>query len=355
MPLDAAVGDRAATRLRSAARHSTSACSCGTPKLVVMRVVQPPPGPMPTLMPLAPRSSRKRAPSAVATLPAISSTSAKRLRNSRDRPLHHRRVAVRDVDDEHVDAGAHQLRGALEVVAASRRWRRRRAAGPASSRVANGQALLVEDVARRHQAEQAPVVVDERQLLDLALDHQRRRPLRAIAAPRLVTSRSTRRHARRRRVDSGASTKRTSRSVSRPVSRCVAVDDDQRADARPPHQRGGLARASRPAPMVSGSGMTPCCVRLTFCTSRTCGSMSPGRKPRSMMPMPPSSACTIGHRRARDRVHVGRDDRPVQREARRQAGRQVDGRRIAALEDAAAAARAGSRRTCSRERHAADP
>ena len=101
----------------TASRHSTSACSCGTPKLVVMRVVQPPPGPIPTLMPSAPRSSRNRAPSAVATLPAIISTSLKRLRNSRHRPLHHDRVAVRDVDDEHVDAGAHQLRGALEIVA----------------------------------------------------------------------------------------------------------------------------------------------------------------------------------------------------------------------------------------------
>ncbi len=36
-----------------------------------------------------------------------------------------------------------------------------------------------------------------------------------------------------------------------------------------------------------------CCIRLTFSTSRTCGSMSPLRNPRSMMPRPPSSACTI--------------------------------------------------------------
>src|SRR5215831_4081825 len=39
--------------------------------------------------------------------------------------------------------------------------------------------------------------------------------------------------------------------------------------------------------------MTPCCVRLTISTSRTCGWMSPGRKPRSMIPRPPSSAWTI--------------------------------------------------------------
>ena len=34
----------------AAMRQSTSACPCGTPKLVVIRVVQPPPGPMPTLI-----------------------------------------------------------------------------------------------------------------------------------------------------------------------------------------------------------------------------------------------------------------------------------------------------------------
>ncbi len=34
-----------------------------------------------------------------------------------DRALHHHRVAVRDVDDQHVDARLDQLRGALEVVA----------------------------------------------------------------------------------------------------------------------------------------------------------------------------------------------------------------------------------------------
>ena len=72
---------------------------------MVIRVVQPPPGPMPTLIPLTPRSSRNLVPSAVPTLPAISSTLPNRLLKSRDCTVHHDRVAVRDVDDEHVDAG----------------------------------------------------------------------------------------------------------------------------------------------------------------------------------------------------------------------------------------------------------
>src|SRR4030095_6530462 len=47
--------------------------------------------------------------------------------------------------------------------------------------------------------------------------------------------------------------------------------------------------------------MMPCCLRLTISTSRTCGSISPLRKPRSMMPMPPSSATAIA---ISDRVMV---------------------------------------------------
>ena len=83
-----------------------------------MRVVQPPPGPMPTLMPSAPRSSRNVAPS-----------------RGRDIAGDHLRVAeiasgtppcARSITTEwpcamsmtmHVDAGAEQLGGALEVIA----------------------------------------------------------------------------------------------------------------------------------------------------------------------------------------------------------------------------------------------
>ena len=40
------------------------------------------------------------------------------------------------------------------------------------------------------------------------------------------------------------------------------------------------------------------------------------------------------HRRARDRVHVGRDERPLQRDVLREAARQIDGARVAPLEHA---------------------
>src|SRR4051794_6342238 len=42
--------------------------------------------------------------------------------------------------------------------------------------------------------------------------------------------------------------------------------------------------------MVCGSVMMPCWVRLTAVTSPICGAMSPARKPRSITPIPPSSA-----------------------------------------------------------------
>ena len=57
--------------------------SCGTPKPVTMRVMQIEPGPTPTLMASAPASIRSRVPSAVATLPAMISTSPKRRRRAR--------------------------------------------------------------------------------------------------------------------------------------------------------------------------------------------------------------------------------------------------------------------------------
>ena len=81
MPPSAINGTRPAT----ARRVSTSASTCGTPKFVVSRVVQPPPGPMPTLIPLTPRSRRNCTPAAVATFPATISTAVEPRANLVDR------------------------------------------------------------------------------------------------------------------------------------------------------------------------------------------------------------------------------------------------------------------------------
>ena len=76
------------------------------------------------------------------------------LRHLAERPLHHHRMAVRDVDDEHVHAGLHQLGCPLEVVAAraNRRADPQPALGVARRK---RQPLLPPDVARRHQARRA--------------------------------------------------------------------------------------------------------------------------------------------------------------------------------------------------------
>ena len=136
---------------------------------------------------------------------------------------------MRDVDDEHVDAGADQLGGALEVVAGGAdRGANHQPALAVAGR--ERQLALPGDVARRDQTDQPPVRVHERQLLDLALDHHPRRFLvieRALVHDEAVrpasSGRATRAPAR--------STNRMSRWVSTPLQLAVGVEDDQRADA----------------------------------------------------------------------------------------------------------------------------
>ena len=153
MPPSAMIGTFAA---QSAARQSTSACSCGTPKLVVMRVVQPPPGPMPTFTALAPRSARKRAPSAVATFPAITSASGNRARTAASARSMTTRVAMGDVDHQHVGAGTQQLGRALDEVTSRADCR---AHPQAAEIVARGkrQAPLPQQVSRRDEPEQGAI------------------------------------------------------------------------------------------------------------------------------------------------------------------------------------------------------
>ena len=88
------------------------------PKLVVSRVVQPPPGPMPTLMRVgAALEQEPRALGGGDVAGDRGRRSRKPLPDLGDRALHHQRVAVRDVDDEHVGAGTQHFGGALEIVA----------------------------------------------------------------------------------------------------------------------------------------------------------------------------------------------------------------------------------------------
>ncbi len=69
------------TESPTAHQASRMAWSWGTPAAVSRRVRHPRPGPIPTLMPSAPRSFRNSAPAAVPTFPHTSSTSGNRARN----------------------------------------------------------------------------------------------------------------------------------------------------------------------------------------------------------------------------------------------------------------------------------
>ena len=119
-----------------------------------------------------------------------------------------------------------------------------------------------------------------------------------------------------RSADATPSAGRTARRarVSRPCSRCSAVDDGQRADARVLHDAQRLGDAVRSAPIVCGSAMTPCCVRLTAATSRHLRRDVAGAE----AAIDDADAALFGqddgHRRARDRVHVGRDERALERD-----------------------------------------
>jgi hypothetical protein len=128
----------------------------GTPMPATMRVVQIEPAPMPTFTASTPRSISASVASPVATLPA----------QRRHHVEHALRVAVRGVDDEHVDVGVDQRLGALHGVAGDPDGG---AAAQPAQRVLAGVRILdrLLDVLDRDQALQPEVLIDHQQLLDL--------------------------------------------------------------------------------------------------------------------------------------------------------------------------------------------
>ena len=202
-------------------RAATSATSwtaviCGTPTPATIRVVQIEPGPMPTFTASAPASISASAASAVAMLPAIDLELARQALDPRDHLDHAARVAVRRVDDEHVDAGRDQRLGALARVRADAD----RGADAQPARRVLGRARELDpllDVLDRDQALEDAVRVDDRQLLDPVAVQQllglvERRPDRR-------GDEAARRHQRRDRLRRGRCSKRRSRLVRMPTSR----------------------------------------------------------------------------------------------------------------------------------------
>ena len=129
MPPSAMTGTSCAAAARA---HSMIAVIIGTPMPATTRVVQIEPAPMPTFTASTPCSI-----SAIGALGGRDVAGdevdvGKALADPADHVEHALRVAVRGVDDEHVDAGGDERLGALHRVLARRRSPRRSAAGRAS-------------------------------------------------------------------------------------------------------------------------------------------------------------------------------------------------------------------------------
>ena len=101
--------------LHAPRRRSATAEICGTPTPATMRVVQMEPGPMPTLMPSTPAFDEIARRVGGGDVAADDLQVAPLRLDARDRVEHALGVAVRGVDDDHVDAGLAQRRDALEV------------------------------------------------------------------------------------------------------------------------------------------------------------------------------------------------------------------------------------------------
>ena len=134
----------------------------------MMRVVQIEPAPMPTFTASTPSSISASVASAVATFPAITSTSANCRRMRSHRVEHALRVAVRRVDDERVDVGRHQRLGALHRVARDAYGR----CHPQPSQRVLARVRVLDgflDVFDGDQPLQPERLIDDQQLLDLVL------------------------------------------------------------------------------------------------------------------------------------------------------------------------------------------
>ena len=139
------------------------------------------PGPIPTFTASAPASISASVASAVATLPAITSTGDARLD-----PAHHldhaERMSVRRVDDEHIGAGGDECLRALDRVGADADGGAD--AQPAALVLRRVRVLdLLLNVLDRDEPAQLAVGIDDRQLLDLVAVQDLLGLLRASCRP----------------------------------------------------------------------------------------------------------------------------------------------------------------------------
>ena len=222
---------------------------------------------------------------------------------------------MRDVDDDDVHAGAHQLGGALEIVAGC-------ADGGADAQPAalvagrERQPPLTQQIACGDQPEQPAVVGDERQLLDLAIDHQLlgvRQAQRASMHDEPID----RRHAVETTRTSAPFTNRTSRSVSSPASRrwSSTTTSVPTRDRRIWAVASASERRRRHAVGIGDHAVLRALDDLHLAHLRL-----DLARPEAAVDDPDAAFFGLHdrHRRARDRVHVGRHDGPLEPDAPRE-------------------------------------
>ena len=153
-----------------------------------------------------------------------------------DRALHDDRVAVRDVDDQHVGSGTQHLAGSLQIVSGgAHRGRHSQPALLVSG--CERMPLMLDEVLRGDEAEHRPVGIDQRQLLDLPLSHDllgRSERNRAGANDQLLEAGHP---VRDPRVASHEPHVAFGHHAHQPTT---SIDHDERADARLLHEPHGV-------------------------------------------------------------------------------------------------------------------
>jgi hypothetical protein len=295
-----------------------------------MRVVQPPPGPDTDLDAVGAALGEEPRPFGRRDVARNQLEVAEVFPERRQGALHDAGVAVGDVDDQHVHAGADELGGALEVVA-GRADRGAHAQATLCVARGEGEPPLAHQIARRDQPDEHAVLIHERQLLDLPLGHQ---PLRVLGRnrPPVDDEALDRRHP----VRDAQPLLRDEPHVAlgqQPLEPPRAIHHDQRPDPRAAHDRGRLLQRRRRL-HVERIGDDAVLRPLDDADFANLRLDLAGSEAAVDDPDPALLGLHDRHRRARDRVHVGRDDGALQRDAARQPAREVDGRGIAAFEHA---------------------
>ena len=250
--------------------------------------------------------------------------------DSLDGPRHHHGVAMCDVDHQHVHAGLDEFGCTLQVVS-------RGADGGADAKPAlsvarrKRQVCLLHQVARRDQTEEHAFAIDQRQLLDLACDHQ---PL-GLGERNVADAYHERLHRSHARCHRPAVCRHEPHVAVReqPLQALRTVHHHQSAHARPAHQRGGLVQSRLRSHGVGLANHAMLCALdlldladLRFDVTRP------------EAPIDDANPALLGlhdcHRRPRHRVHVCRHDRSLERQVLGKATGEIDGRRVAPLDDA---------------------